>query len=54
MRIPGKLHLYFRISAAPGRMEAVLPNPKTAMSVRQMKVSSLLFRNAIKRQGSAR
>jgi hypothetical protein len=29
-------------------MIAALPNPKTAMSVRQMKVSSLLFRNAIK------
>lgn len=29
-------------------MIAALPNPKTALSVRLMKVSSLLFRNAIK------
>ncbi|MBQ7418462.1 MAG: hypothetical protein IJV18_10335 [Acidaminococcaceae bacterium] len=29
-------------------MEAVLPNPKTALGLRLMKVSSLLFRNAIK------
>lgn len=35
-------------------MIAALPNPKTALGVRLMKVSSLLFRNAIKRQGSAR